>query len=113
MDVGGFYARGPYSLPHTPMVTESQPIMPFSPDPATVSLNQKLDHIVTLVQAQSQETAAIRSELSSVKTEMASLQEKTDILKSSDSTPARKKIPSQLSVSNINFYDAAENIILV
>ena len=78
MDVGGIYAsRSPYPLPHTPISAEPS-ALPVSPDPATVSLSQKLDHIVTLMQSQSQERAAIRKELVSVKEEVALLQEKAD-----------------------------------
>ena len=96
MDVEGFYAcQSPYTLPHTPISAEPS-ALPVSPDPATVSLSQKLDRILTLMQSQSQETAAIRKEFVSVKEDVALLQEKAD--SSQSRSPLKKKVPTELSV---------------
>ena len=86
MDAGGFYAGHAYTSSSGSPLTA----YPVYPDAS----NQKLDQIVALIQAQSQETAAIRSELSAVKCEVVSLRESAKV----NSAQARPKIPSELSV---------------
>lgn len=92
MEAGGFYAGRAYA---SSISSGGSPLTayPSYPDAS----NQKLDQIVALIQAQSQETAAIRSELSVVKYEVASLKESA-CREKSHSPQTRPKIPSELSV---------------
>ena len=94
MDAGGFYAPLPYSSSIPPGESPLPPYAPYAD--ASLALNQKLDQLVTLVQAQSQETAAIRNELSAVKSEVASLNEAAYSANSSKSAHSRQKIPREL-----------------
>ena len=126
MDGGSFYSRGmSLNLSRSPAPGMAySPMQPFAPEHMPlassagmhveqrfpeIGFGQKLDQVVSLIREQVSETASIKEELCSLRSEMNELKQNSKIItesvsSSTASTPvaAVKKIPAELSVCNAN-----------
>lgn len=107
MDQGGFYGRRMRSdstatagwLPGAESYYPPR-VDPPLPSTDSVVINQKLDRILASLETQSKEIESIKSETTSMKTEIECLKQKGIESSHSSGTPSSaKKVPNELSVS--------------
>ena len=131
MESGSFYLRGssvtnfrtqvPTTTPTTLYPYFDQDRSQYQPEHppselsySQISIEQKLDQMVTLLREQKEETNELRKEVSTLKSEVTAV--KQDLLQqlssgsSSSSSCGRKKIPSELSVSKLTIISTLMNI---
>ena len=106
MDGGTFYGRGSrlettashfssFSAHPSWLPADGQAYFP----PSETAINQKLDRVVTLLEAQGKETEKLKSEVAALRDDVERLKKEEPATSRSRATPTSSKLPTELSVS--------------